>query len=160
MNERKREAVRERENKREEEEPLASQQIKPSAHLSAVTVTAHQCHWQLAKLMGKCHASSLLLFAPTKWPQLTRAAKLQYATLPISCCPNLFRFEEETYFMSAPTPPPSLSLAHSYPCPFPLSYFCCYYYYYIIFESVHRSHLCNICVEAMIYGLPKHYDKC
>lgn len=46
MNERdrEREAVRERENKREEEEPLASQQIKPSAHLSAVTVTAHQCH--------------------------------------------------------------------------------------------------------------------
>lgn len=55
--------------------------------------------------------------------------------------------------------PPSLSLAHSYPCPIPLSYFCCYYYY-IIFESAHRSHLCNICVEAMIYGLPKHHDKC
>lgn len=49
------ERERERENKRKAEEPLASQQIKHSAHLSAVTVKAHQYHWQLAKLMGKCH---------------------------------------------------------------------------------------------------------
>lgn len=53
----------------------------------------------------------------------------------------------------------SLPLSCPCLCPFPLSYFCCYYYY-IIFENVHRSHLCNICVEAMIYGLPKHHDKC
>lgn len=42
MNEREKETGNKREG--EKEKPLASQQIKPSAHLSAVTVTAHQCH--------------------------------------------------------------------------------------------------------------------
>lgn len=156
MRERKRQQIREREKKRSlwRRSRLSQVHICQPWLSQRINATDNLPNWWANAT--PLPSSSFPLQSDHNWRALRNCntRRCQFRAVQI-----YFAFKKRHILCLPLQPPPSLSLAHSSPCPIPLSYFCCYYYY-IIFESVHRSHLCNICVEAMIYGLPKHHDKC